>query len=58
MEENTVKMINIFLLGGCFCLVFTGFNTMGQTQALVFSSAENVTAAEGKTVFKVNGLVT
>lgn len=58
MEENTIKMINIFLLGGCFCLVFTGFNTMGQTQALVFSSAENVTAAEGKTVFKVNGLVT
>ena len=32
MEERTVKTINIFLLGLCFCLVFTGFNTVGQTQ--------------------------
>ena len=30
-NEKT-KMLNIFLLGLCFCLVFTGFNTMGQTQ--------------------------
>ena len=28
-------MLNIFLLGLCFCLVFTGFNTMGQTQVRV-----------------------
>ena len=27
-----LKMLNIFLLGLCFCFVFTGFNTMGQTQ--------------------------
>ena len=32
MEERTVKTLNIFLLGLCFCLVFTGFNTVGQTQ--------------------------
>ena len=26
------KMFNIFLLGLCFCFVFTGFNTLSQTQ--------------------------
>ena len=32
MNEEKVKMLNIFLLGLCFCLVFTGFNSMGQNQ--------------------------
>ena len=29
------KMFNIFLLGLCFCFVFTGFNTLSQTQVIV-----------------------
>ena len=32
IKNVKVKMLNIFLLGCCFCFVFTGFNTMGQTQ--------------------------
>ena len=57
-NENTIKMVNIFLLGLCFCLVFTGFNTQGQTQALVFSSKKNLTATPDDDGFTVNGLVT
>ena len=29
------KMFNIFLLGLCFCFVFTGFNTLSQTQVIM-----------------------
>lgn len=47
------KMLNIFLLGLCFCFVFTGFNTMGQTQNLIYTGAANYTEN-----FEVNGLVT
>jgi len=58
MNEEKVKMLNIFLLGLCFCLVFTGFNSMGQNQALVYASAENITAENNQTIFRVNGLTT
>ena len=58
MEERSVKLLNVVLLGLCFCLVRSGLNTMVQTQALVFSSAHNVTAAaSNQTVFAVNGFV-
>ena len=58
MEEKSVKLLNVVLLGLCFCLVRSGLNTMVQTQALVFSSAHNVTAAAtNQTVFAVNGFV-
>ena len=52
-----MKLLNVVLLGLCFCLVRSGLNTMVQTQALVFSSAHNVTAASNQTVFAVNGFV-
>ena len=32
MKEERVKLLNVFILGLCFCLVFTGFITVGQTQ--------------------------
>lgn len=34
ITEDSVKLFNVILLGTCFCLVFTGFNTMSQTQGL------------------------
>jgi len=54
-QNNKTKMFNIFLLGLCFCFVFTGFNTMGQTQALIYSSANSTNEIPN---FEVNGLVT
>ena len=39
MEIQTLKQFNVLLLGTCFCLVFTGFNTMGGIQTLIFNSA-------------------
>merc|ERR1719154_223335 len=54
-SNSKTKMFNVLLLGLCFCLVFTGFNTMGQTQALVYNSAAETGE---KPNFKVNGLVT
>jgi len=47
------KMFNIFLLGLCFCFVFTGFNTLSQTQNLIYDGAESYVDN-----FHVNGLVT
>jgi len=52
--HTKTKMFNIFLLGLCFCFVFTGFNTMSQTQALVYDSFTNQTNGD----FQVKGLVT
>ena len=72
MKEERVKLLNVFILGLCFCLVFTGFITVGQTQvtncrfewkqlgvlqALVYSSAENLTASNNQTVFQANGFI-
>ena len=67
MIEERVKLLNVFVLGLCFCLVFTGFITVGQTQvtkcgfgwkqALVYSSAENLTASNNQTVFQANGFI-
>ena len=73
MIEERVKLFNVFILGLCFCLVFTGFITVGQTQvtkcgfgwkhlkgilqALVYSSAENLTASNNQTVFQANGFI-
>ena len=71
-SQNTkTKMFNVLLLGLCFCFVFTGFNTMGQTQvicrkigspgitlssqALVYDSAAETGEIPG---FSVDGLVT
>ena len=48
MEERNTKALNIFLLGLTFCLLFTGFNTMSQTQTLVYNYASEV---------NVNGLI-
>ena len=58
MREARAQLFNVLTLGVGFCLVFTGFNTVSQTQALVYSSATNVTAANNQTQFRVNGLVT
>lgn len=33
-----VKKYNVFMLGLSFCLVLTGFNTMGGIQTLIFNS--------------------
>ena len=73
MIEERVKLLNVFILGLCFCLVFTGFITVGQTQvtkcgfgwkqlkgilqALVYSSAENLTASNNQTIFQANGFI-
>ena len=32
MEVYRVKQFNVFMLGLCFMMVFTGFNTMGGIQ--------------------------
>ena len=32
IAEDSAKLFNVIVLGTCFCLVFTGFNTMSQTQ--------------------------
>jgi len=55
VANTKVQMFNIFMLGLCFFLVFAGFNTMGQTQALIYSSADSTGEIPG---FSVNGLVT
>ena len=34
IDEDSTKLFNVIVLGICFCLVFTGFNTMSQTQEL------------------------
>ena len=39
MKEERVKLLNVFVLGLCFCLVFTGFITVGQTQVTRFGEA-------------------
>ena len=36
IQHAKVKMLNIFLLGLCFCFLFTGFSTMSQNQVLIF----------------------
>jgi hypothetical protein len=33
MELAKLKMFNVLMLGVCFCLIFTGFNTIGGIQA-------------------------
>ena len=53
-KHSKTMMLNVFLLGLCFFFVFTGFNTMGQTQALVYSSADSTGEKPG---FNVDGLV-
>ena len=44
MEESRQKLLNVLLLGLCFCLVFTGFNTLGGIQTLIFESAKDPTS--------------
>jgi len=41
MEVSRVKQFNVFMLGLCFMMVFTGFNTMGGIQTLIFDSAKD-----------------
>ena len=36
-----VKKYNVFMLGAAFCLVLTGFITMGGIQTLIFNSKED-----------------
>ena len=55
MEINTLKRYNVLLLGTCFCLVFTGFNTMGGIQTLIFSSATNPNSTAYVEGFHGNG---
>ena len=52
MDDSKAKFLNVLLLGLTFCLVFTGFNTMSQTQKLVFSYASE------QTNFNVDGFIT
>jgi len=52
IENGKVKMLNIGLLGLLFCFIFTGFNTMGQTQALIYKGAQKY-----KEGFQVDGLI-
>ena len=35
-------MFNIFLLGLCFCFVFTGFNTLSQTQVVPANNMNSI----------------
>jgi len=41
MEESQLKLLNVVMQGICFCLVFTGFNTLGGIQTLIFESAKD-----------------
>ena len=51
MDDTKTKFLNILLLGLTFCLLFTGFNTMGQTQTLVYKYASD------NSNFNVDGLI-
>ena len=57
MQQSTLKMFNVLMLGTCFCLIFTGFNTIGGIQTLIFQSAQNATGAGYVEGFSGNGLV-
>jgi len=52
MDDLKAKILNIILLGLTFCLLFTGFNTMSQTQKLVYSYASEQSS------FNVDGFTT
>ena len=41
MEQQTIKNLNVFLLGLAFMLVFTAFQTMGNVQTVILDSAKN-----------------
>ena len=45
METKTVKILNVFILGMAFMLVFTAFNTIGNVQTVILDSAKNATSA-------------
>lgn len=44
MEQQTVKNLNVFLLGLAFMLVFAAFQTMGNVQTVILDSAKNTTS--------------
>ena len=46
MEQQTVKNLNVFLLGLAFMLVFAAFQTMGNVQTVILDSAKNTTSGE------------
>ena len=41
MEEQKTKNWNVFLVGLSFMLLFTAFQTVGNTQALIIDNAMN-----------------
>ena len=44
MEESSVKVLNVGLLGLAFMLVFAAFQTMGNVQTVILDSAANKTS--------------
>ena len=46
MEQQTVKNLNVFLLGLAFMLVFAAFQTMGNVQTVILDSAKNKTSGQ------------
>ena len=46
MEQQTVKNLNVFLLGLAFMLVFAAFQTMGNVQTVILDSAKNTTSGQ------------
>ena len=46
MEQQTVKNLNVFLLGLAFMLVFAAFQTMGNVQTVILDSAKNATSGQ------------
>lgn len=57
MEVDTVKKINIFLVGLAFMFVFTGFNTMVGIQTLIFNSATTEGSGGFIPGFEGNGFI-
>jgi hypothetical protein len=48
MKEETVKNVNVFLVGLSFLLVFTAFQTMGNIQELILDTARQVSLGCGQ----------
>jgi len=57
MEESKTKMLNVVLLGLAFMLVFTAFQTMGNIQTTILSSASNPNSAGYVDGFSGDGFI-
>ena len=45
MEQSSIKVLNVGLLGLAFMLVFAAFQTMGNVQTVILDSAKNESSA-------------